>query len=809
MWKNYLKIAWRNLLKHKTYSLLNTLGLAIGLSCFLLIALFVVSELSYDRYNEKANRIYRINSDIRIGGNEMKIPATADVMGELLKKDYPEVENYTRIYTYGGRKLIKKANTFLDEKQAYVDSTFFNIFTLPAIEGSTKNALSEPNSVVITRSAALKYFGTTNAVGKDIETDDKENKFYQVKAVIKDVPENSHFDFDFFFPMQDVNYNWGQPTNHNFYTYLLLKPGTDPDEFDKHFPTYIHDYVFPAAQKFMNIKNMDEFEKAGNGMKYSLIPLTKIHLYSNRQFEILPGGDIKYIYIFSAVAIFILVIACINFMNLTTARSANRSKEVGIRKVLGSERKYLISQFLTESILIVGISMLLALVITFLVLPAFNSISGKSIHISELLSTPFIILIILLPVVVGVLAGSYPAFFLSAFRPIQVLKGKQSSGGKTLGLRSTLVVFQFVTSIVLIIGTIVIYRQLNYIQHVNLGYNKDEVLVIDGTYSLGNNVSTFKNEVLQLTGVKNGTVSGFLPVANTSRSDQTFSKDAVMNSTNSLDMQKWRIDTDYLKTLGIEINEGRNFSEKFPSDSSAVILNETAAKMLGYNDPVGEKLYTIGDDGNATSYSVIGVVKNFNFESLKNEIGPLCFLLSRNAGNISFKINAGSTQTLIPKIENKWKSLAPEMPFTYRFLDQAFEKMYRSEQRIGKLAILFSILAIFIACLGLFGLATFIAEQRTKEIGIRKVLGASVKSMVGLLSTDFLKLVFIAFIIAIPLALWGMHTWLQDFAYRTSLSWWIFALAGILAMLIALTTISFQALRAATADPIKSLRNNE
>lgn len=806
MWRNYLKIAWRNLWKHKTYSLLNIIGLAIGLCCFLLIALYVVNELSYDRFNEKAERIYRINSDIRIGGNEMKLPATSDMMGQLLQKDYPEVENFTRVYTYSGRKLFKKGNIFLDEKQAFVDSTFFDVFTLPAIKGNTQNALTEPHTVVITRSAAMKYFGTTDVVGKNIETNDKGNKFYQIKAVIEDVPENSHFDFDFFFPMQNVDYRWGQPTSHNFFTYLLLRPSTDPKDFERHFSKYIDNYVLPEAKKFMSIESMKEFEEAGNGLKYSLIPLTKIHLYSDRQSEILPGGDIKYIYIFSAIAIFILVIACINFMNLTTARSANRAKEVGIRKVLGTGRKNLITQFLVESVLIVTFSMLIALLLSFLALPAFNAVSGKSIHLTELLTLPFIVLLILLPFVVGLLAGSYPAFFLSAFRPIQV-KGKLNQGGKTWGLRSTLVVFQFVTSIVLIIGTIVVYRQLNFIQQANLGYDKSEVLVIDGTGVLGDKVNTFKNEVLQLSGVKSGTVSGFLPVSNSSRSDQTFSKDAVMNSTNSVDMQKWRIDKDYLETMGMQIKEGRNFSEKFPSDSSAIILNETAANILGYDEPVGQKIYTIGNSGNSVAYNIIGVVKNFNFESLKREIAPLSFLLSKDTGITSFKITAGNAQTLIPQIEGKWKSLAPEMPFSYRFLDNAFDQMYKSEQRIGKLAVIFSVLAIFIACLGLFGLATFIAEQRTKEIGIRKVLGASVKGVVGLLSKDFLKLVLIAFLIAIPIALWSMHKWLQDFAYRTNLSWWIFALAGSVAMLIALVTISFQALSAATANPAKSLRS--
>jgi putative ABC transport system permease protein len=807
MIRNYLKIAWRNLSKNKTYSIINIAGLAIGLSCFLLIVLYVMDELNFDRYNDKAGRIFRVNSDISFGGADLHLPVASDMMGQLLKKDYPEVEEYTRIYASGGSKLIKKNNEFINEGAvAHVDSTFFNVFTLPAIKGDTKTALNEPNTVVISRSAALKYFGSADVLGKTIETNDNDKTLYKITAVIKDIPENSHFHFDFLFSMKNADYKWGQITSHNFYTYLLLKEGTDYKAFEKHFSKYIADYVMPAAKQYMHINSMEEFKKAGNNLEYTLMPLTKIHLYSDRSFELSPGGNIKYVYIFSAVALFILIIACINFMNLTTARSANRAREVGIRKVLGTERKELIIQFLFESVVMVTVSIIIAIGINYFVLPAFNAVSGKKMSFESLFSPDILPILIALPILVGLLAGSYPAFFLSSFRPIEVLKGKLKLGSKSGGLRSALVVFQFAASVILIISTIVVYRQLNYIQNKKLGFNKDQVLILDGTYALGKNLDAFKNEVLQMPGVLSGTVSAYLPVSNSSRSDNTYSKEAVMDAKSGIDMQTWRIDYDYIKTMGMEMALGRNFSKEFGSDSNAVIINETTAAFLDYKDPVGHQLYTFDRDNKTIPFTIIGVVKNFNFESLHKDIGPLCFRLGQSTYSTSFKVNAAGINSLIPKIQSNWKALAPGMPFSYRFLDDSFTEMYNNEQRVGKLALLFSVLAILIACLGLFGLATFIAEQRTKEIGIRKVLGSSVSRVVFLLSANFLKLVLIAFLFAAPAAWWFMHKWLQDFAYRINIDWWIFIAAGVIALLIALLTVSFQAVRAAIANPVKSLR---
>ena len=808
MIRNYLKVALRNLWRNKTFSLINIIGLATGLCCFILIALYVLDELSYDRFYKNSDRIYRISSDIRFGGAETKYPFTSDMMGQTLKKDYPQVEQYTRIYNSNGSKLVKKGTQFITETRvAHADSTFFDVFGLPAIAGNTHTALYEANTLVITETTARKYFGNVNnAIGKIIETDDNGKTLYKVTAVIKDIPSNSHFNFDFIFSMKNADYRWGQYLSHNFHTYLLLKPGITPAAFKKNFDQYTDQYVLPEAKAYLQITSMDEFQQSGNKLEYSLTPLTGIHLYSNRPFELSPGGNIQYVYIFSAVAIFILLIACINFMNLTTARSANRAKEVGVRKVLGTERKNLITQFLSESTLTAFISCILAILLAFAIMPLFNSISGKTMSVLHIFTPAIIPVLVLLPFAVGLLAGSYPAFFLSSFRPIEVLKGRLRSGRSNGSLRSALVIFQFATSIVLIAGTIIIYRQLHYIQTKNLGYNKDQVLLIENGYALQNKLEAFKQDMLQQPGVVSGTISSYLPIPS-SRSDNIFSGEQVIDAKNGFSMQEWVVDYDYLKTLGIELIKGRNFSRDFGTDSNAVILNEATAKTLGYTDPVGQHIYKSGmGPGSAASYTIIGVVKNFHFESLKRDIGMVGLFLGRSTGFVSFKMNAANAPAILKYAEKKWKTYAPEMPFSYQFLDAAFNNVYRSEQRVAKIAITFSVLAILIACLGLFGLATYMAEQRTKEIGIRKVLGASVGNVVTMLSKDFLKLVTIAFCIAAPLAWWAMHNWLQDFAYRINISWWIFGIAGVLALSIALFTISFQAIKAAVANPVKSLR---
>ena len=808
MIKNYFKIAWRNLLKKKGFTAINIIGLSLGIGCFIIISMFVIDEISYDRYHANADRIYRVNSDVIFGGTEVSMAVTSDPMGEALKSDYSEVENYVRFYASNGSKLIKKGNEYINESAiAHADSTLFEVFTLPVIVGETKTALSEPNTVVITETAANRYFGSPQlAIGQFLETDDNERTLYKVTSVIEDIPKNSHFNFDFFFSMANVDYDFGNFLGHNFHTYVLLRPGVDYKEFNKNFTNVIDKYILPQASQFMEISSMEDFEASGNKLEYALIPLTDIHLHSSRGVELSSNGNIQYVYIFSAAALFILLIACVNFINLTTARSSGRAKEVGIRKVLGSEKKALIWQFLTESTVIAILALFVGLLLVWLSLGWFNGISGKEMLMSSLLSPKFFIFIFILPFIVGGLAGVYPAFFLSSFQPIKVLKGKLSSGKKKNTLRNFLVVFQFATSIILIVGTIVIYKQIDHIQNSNLGFDKDQVLVINNSGLSRETRQSLKNEIEQLTEIKSASFAGYLPVDGSSRSDTTFSTETVMTESNGFNMQYWNIDYDYLNTIGMELKAGRNFSRDFGSDSTGIILNETAVKLTGYTNPIGKKLYIIDGGSNLETYTIIGVVKNFNYASLRENVGALCFQLGNNSWETAFRFNTADVSGLLSTIENKYKAAAPGMPFEYEFLDEAFDNMYRQEARVGKVAMAFAILAIIIACLGLFGLATYIAEQRTKEIGIRKVLGASVGNIVRMLSVDFVKLVIISFVIAAPIAWWFMSTWLQDFAYRITLNGWMFLVTGLIALVVAFMTLSFQAIKAAIANPVDSLK---
>jgi putative ABC transport system permease protein len=808
MLKNYFKIAWRNLIKNKGFTAINVIGLSLGIGCFIIIAMYVTDELSYDRFHEKADNIYRVHSDISFGGTELNMAVSSDPMGETLKKDYPEVEAYVRLFGSSGSKLIKKGTEYINETAvAHADSTLFNVFTLPVLHGDPKTALTKPNTVVITKTAAERYFDSADkAVGQALETDDNTTTLYEVTAVIEDLPKNSHFDIEFFFSMHNINYNFGNWGSHNFHTYIVLRDGTDHLAFNDNFLTIINNYFIPQIRQFVEIESLEAFENQGNRLKYYLFPLTDIHLKSKETIQLGANGNIQYVYIFSAAALFILLLACINFMNLTTARSSGRAREVGIRKVLGTEKKSLISQFLTESTLVAFLSLLIGLLFVRMTLGWFNDIAGKEMEIATLFQSQSLILLILAPFAIGILAGLYPAFFMSSFQPITVLKGKLFSNGNKNYLRNFLVVFQFTTSIILIIGTIVIYKQLNHIQKTNVGFSKDQMLVVDNTGIPNETRSSLQTEISQLTDIKSSSFAGYLPVANSSRSDTTFSMESVMTINNGFNMQYWGVDYDYIDNLGMEIIDGRNFSREFGTDSTALILNETAVKLTGFKDPVGRKLYSSDQQGNTITYTIIGVIKNFNYASLRNEVGALCFELRNNSWASAYRFNTADVSNMVNIIEEKYKAVAPGMPFEYSFLDESFDQMYRQEQRVGRVAITFAILAIIIACLGLLGLATYIAEQRTKEIGVRKVLGASVPNIIKMLSMDFVKLVTIAFLLATPIAFWFMSKWLQGFAYKIDLSWWIFLGTGILALIVALTTLSFQAIRAALANPVISLR---
>ncbi|MCG7858130.1 ABC transporter permease [Flavihumibacter sediminis] len=807
---NNLKIAWRTLIKNKFFSLLNIIGLATGLACFLLIALYVIDELSYDRYHEKADRIYRVNSDILFGGNSMALAVSSDMMGQTMKKDYPEVEQFTRIYASNGSRLIKKGSDYLEEMLVcHVDSTFFEVFSFQPVAGDLKNALDEPNTVVISETAAKKYFNSLDVVGKTLDVNENGGTLYKITAVIKDMPKQSHFRYDFLFSMDNLQYGFGDHMSHNFATYLLLRPGVTAKSLEAKFPDYMNRHIFPVLQQVMQIKSLDDMKKSGNSLTYSLMPIKDIHLHSGRRAELSINSDIQYVYIFMAVAIFILLIACINFMNLSTARSANRAKEVGIRKVLGTTYQTLIRQFLTESTLLSFFSLVIAIAIAVFALPLFNSIAGKQISASQFFQPLFLVVLISIPFVIGLLAGIYPAFYLSSFKPITVLKGKLSGGSKKSNLRSVLVILQFSMAILLIVGTIVVYRQLGYIQQKKLGFVKDQVMVIHNTQVLGEGTKAFKNELLRIPGVRMVTDGGYLPVDNSSRNDNTFSKEAVMDMKNGFNMQVWNIDENYIPVLGMELKQGRNFSKDFQSDSMALLINETTAQMLGYEDPIGKKIYKSNSNlqSELLAYTIIGVVKNFHFESLKQQIGPLCMRLGRADYTIAMKVDAARIPTMVKEVEKKFDAQAAGFPFQYSFLDASFNEMYKAEEKAGKLAFSFAVLAILIACLGLFGLAAFMAEQRTKEIGVRKVLGASVNQIMVLLSKDFLKLVAISACLAFPISWLVMNKWLQDFAFRIDIGWWVFIVAGLMAALIALFTVGFQALRAALNNPTQSLRS--
>jgi putative ABC transport system permease protein len=808
MYRNYFKIAWRTLGKQRGLTFINVFGLAVGLACCLLISLYVLDELSYDRYNAKANRIFRVHTDIKFGGTDMQFAASPDPVGPTLKQDYPQVEQFVRLRQLG-TWLVKRAgstNILREDNITFADSTLFDVFTLPLLSGDSRSALAAPNTVVISESAAKRHFGSEDPMGKPLVFN---GQTYKVTGVMRDMPTNSHFRSNFFLSMLSDDYQWGQWTSCNHFAYVVLKEGADYKIVEQNFDAVIEKYVGPHVLNMIGI-SMAEVRKAGNHFRFSLMPLTAIHLHSKQQGELAPNGDIQYVYIFSAVALFILLIAGINFMNLATARSGKRAKEVGVRKVLGSERGQLIGQFMAESILMTVLAMGLALLLVAVGLPGFNSIAAKELSLWRLFSPEFLPVLVVLPLLVGVLAGSYPAFFLSSFRPLSVLKGTLGGavgGGNSSGLRSGLVVFQFVMSMILIVGTIIVYRQLTYIQTKNVGFNRDQVLTVNDVGSIGKQAETFKQEVLRMPGVVSGSISGYLPTPS-NRSDNSFFPEGAIDQKTAVQMQNWGVDHDYVQTLGMQMVQGRDFSRQFGTDSTGILLNESAAKLFGGN-VIGKRIMRFDDPQNKTTktYTVIGVVKNFHFESLRRNIGALSMTLDANSGAASFRLRSENLPALVKQIEAKWKQVAPGQPFSYGFMADDFDAIYRAEQRIGTIAITFAGLAILIACLGLFGLAAFTAEQRTKEIGVRKVLGASVSSIVALLSKDFLKLVLIAILIASPIAWYAMHRWLQDFAYKIDIEWWVFALAGLLAVGIALLTVSFQSIKAALMNPVKSLRS--
>lgn len=816
MLKNYFKVAFRNLLKSKFYSLINIVGLAVGIACCLLILLFVQDELSYDKHHPHSERLYRINSDINFGGEHAQYALAPAPLAETLVEEFPEVEMAGRLRPYGNWLLkvtdaAGNASTYKEEKFVFADQEILDLFAFDLIKGNREKALKNPNTLIISETIAHKYFGAEDAIGKTVVLDNKED--YLVTGVFRKSGENTHYDFDILASMESfADSKEGLWLSHNYNTYIRLAKKADPAAVDAKFPALIEKHLYPQAASVMGL-NTDEFKTSP--IKYFVQPVQDIHLHSKLSGELSPNGDIKFIYVFSAIAAFILVIACINFMNLSTARSSKRAREVGIRKAMGSVQNQLVTQFLSESFILGLIGLLIGIGLVELFLPVFNNLAAKSLSVNYLENGFFILAALLLVLFIGLVAGAYPSFYLSSFEPAKVLKGGIVKGGAgNRFLRSGLVVFQFAISIILIIGTVVIYKQITYIQKKSLGFNKEQVLILHEAYGLGSKIQSFKEELLAHPQILNGTISGFLPVSS-NRNNNPLYAGSVPQEENSVSMQNWFVDHDYIATLGLEVVRGRGFREGSISDSSSIILNEAAVKQFGFKDPIGEKIYafnfSIDNDENSEEvkgYTIIGVVKDFHFSSFKENITPLGLFLGRSTGLMSLRIQTDDIPELISFIEEKWAGVANGQPFSYEFLDQKFDQMYQAEVRIGTITAVFTSLAIFIACLGLFALAAFTSEQRTKEIGVRKVLGASVADVVLLLSKEFTKLVAISFVIAVPFSWFLMNNWLASFVYRITINVQIFLMAGGIALFIALITISYQTIGAALMNPVKSLKND-
>ncbi len=807
MYKSYFKVGWRALLKDKGYSFINIGGLALGLTACLLMGLYVHYELSYDRFHEKADRIYRVNMEIKFGDNHLDMAVTSPLLGETAKTDLVEVEQVTRLRWYEGF-LVRKGNENIREGNVgQADSTFFEVFRLPMLHGNPRKALTEPNSIVITESVAKKYFERVDVLGETLVINN--TGIRKVTGVIKDITPNSHFRFTSFVPMvEDVYANentWVGSQSYN--TYLLVRPGVEAEALTMELNKMQDRYSEPQLKSILN-KTLSEFNQQGDFFRVSLTKLTDIHLHARPIGELYPSGNIDYLYMFSVIALFILAIAVINFMNLATARSAKRAREVGVRKALGSQRSGLIGQFITESFITCFMATALAVGAALTLLPYFNQLTSQSINPGLLMTTEVMAMLLGLAVLVGLLAGSYPAFYLSGFQPVAVLKGSLGAGRRSALFRNALVVFQFSASVVLIASTLIVFNQMRYIASRDLGFKRDQRLILDHIDQLGDRLEPLKNKLRQTAGVDHVTVSGFLPV-NHYRIHDTFFSTPSLDMKDAISVHKWQVDEHYIATMGMQMAEGRDFSGDSARDTLAVIVNEAAAGFLGRENIIGRNLYRVEDEETkaVTVYQVIGVVKDFNFSSLREPIKPLMLMYGSDTGGMTLKVNAPEIQKLIGELEQLWKSIAPDLPFAYRFMDADFDKLYKSERKVGELISLFTGLSILISCLGLFGLATFMAEQRTKEIGIRKVLGASAAGITALLSKDFLKLVLVAIIMATPLAYYVTNRWLLGFAYRISAEWWVFAGAGLLAIGIALVTISVQAMKAAFMNPVRSLKN--
>ncbi len=817
MLQHNIKISWRNLKRQPFFTVLNTFGLAIGMAGTLLISLFIYDELSFDKMYPGSDRIYRVNIENKIAGEVNKYAAVSSPLANVMRRDYPHLELVTRFRHTEG-KLIRQVDAEVNVKEMHVvgvDSTFFDMFGFDLLIGNKATAFNEQNSIVLTRSAAEKHFDINKAVGQSMLMDNKD--VYIVTGVIDDMPRNSLFrDHTVFLSLNSfADHDSPAWNNWNFPTFARLRPGASVAEFQEYLGTVKERYLIPWAMTFvpgLTIENSrEESKRTGNYMIFDAIALEEVHLNSpNLSGEFSANGDIQNIYILALIGVFMVLLACVNFMNLSTARSLRRAKEVGIRKTLGSERVGLVRQFLTEATLISFMSLILGLGMAVLVMPYFNQLADKSLEI-PLLSPLFWMVLILAMLLLGLFSGSYPAFLMSKFSAIKALRGgaiKTRDGN----VRSILVIVQFSVSVFLIVSTMVVFQQLKFIQNKDLGYNKDQILVIEDVDATGDQVLTFKEEVKRLAEVSNVSLSSYLPTPSERNGTTFFPKGHVLQSDYAIIIGNWDVDFDYVSTLGLEMLVGRDFDSNLATDSSAVIFNEAAVAQLGVTPEEAVGMLVTDDfrDGSETEMdwkTIIGVVKNFHFETLRNGIDAMSLTIGTESKKMMVKLKSSDYSASINRIERAWREVAPGQPFDYYFMDDSFNETYKAEQRLSKIFVVFTVLSIFIACLGLFGLAAFNAEKRSKEIGIRKVLGASVSQITYRLSVDFLKLVALAVVLSIPLSWIAMNRWLQNFSYRIDIPEWVFVVAAVLAVIISLLTVSYQSIKAALSNPVKSLRS--
>lgn len=808
MIKNYLTIAFRHLKKQRMYSAIKIGGFALSIAACLLISLFILDEVGYDKNYANADRIYRLYSEWDYQGTHELGVAMPPPLAKAVKNDFPEIEEVGRLmpnnlfYGAGSNQLMSadKMESLHEDGFCYADPEMLKILEIKMVYGDRNTALAKPKSLLLSRKKAEKYFPGQNPIGKIMYLNNNMKDPFVVGGVMEDFPSNTHLEWDFFITLSGAEFWEGEQEgwrSSNYTVYMLLKPGADPKDLaQKMTANIIKNYMLPIMKEG-GVENAEELLAAG---KLLLQPIGDIHLKS---YDIRDGhshGDIRFVWLFGSVAVFILILACINFINLSTAKSANRAKEVGLRKVIGSEKRSIVFQFLTESTLYSVLSFVIGILAAWALLPFFNSVAAKSLQIPWT-TWWFVPSMILTSLLVGLMAGLYPSFYLSAFLPVRVLKGDISRGSKNSVLRNSLVVFQFTTSIILIIGTFVIYRQMNFIMNSKLGYDKEQVLMLQSTHTLDDQVTAFKAELSKLSQVKSVTISDYLPVNGTKRNGNSVFVEGKGTEDAGISTQVWIADQDYVKTIGLNIVSGRNFSTDKPADSFAVLINQALANKLGIREAKDQRI-----SNGWQHFNVVGIVEDFNFESMRQNIEPLLLRPGLSSSIVSLKVGGADIQQTIADVTAVWKKFSPGQAIRYTFLDESFASMYADVKRTQKIFTSFAILAIVIACLGLFALSAFMTEQRRKEVSIRKVLGATVPQVTSLLSRDFVRLVLIAFVIAVPISWWAMTKWLQDYAYKTSLSWWIFGAAGLVVIFIALLTVGFQAINTAIRNPVKSLR---